>query len=168
MAVMSDWTGLYERFRRGPEILAAALTGAAGAEIDWAPEDKWTVRQIAAHLADSEIMVSARVRSIIAEDNPTLPAYDQNAWAANLGYNKRRPSESLELFRRLRAANCELVKDASEATLARTGTHTERGVLTLLQLTELAAAHVENHARQIGELRRQFKAAGARGAGGAV
>lgn len=165
---MSDWTELLERFRRGPEILAAALTGAAGAEVDWAPAGKWNVRQIAAHMADSEIMISARMRSIIAENNPTLPAYDQDAWAANLGYEKRRPSESLELFRRLRAANFSLLSDVPEATLARTGTHTERGVLTLRALTELAAEHAENHARQIRELRREFKAASVRGAGGAA
>jgi hypothetical protein len=159
---MKDRTELLERFRKGPELVAAVMTGAAGAEVDWAPEGKWSIRQILAHLADSEIVGADRLRRTVAEPNPTLIWYDQDAWAANLNYPKRKPSESLDLLRRLRADNYELVKDLPDAAFDRTATHSQRGTLTLAELVELNAAHVEAHARQIREVRDRFKAEGVR------
>src|SRR5260370_40630119 len=51
---MSDISELLERFRRGAELVAVSITGAAGAELDWAPEPgKWSIRKIIAHLAGS-------------------------------------------------------------------------------------------------------------------
>ena len=96
---MSELAELLERFRRGPEILAAAMTGAAGSEVDFAQEGKWSVRQITAHVADSELAGAMRMRQIIAEDNPTLQGYDQTLWATRLDYAKRKPSQSLDKFR---------------------------------------------------------------------
>jgi hypothetical protein len=155
---MSELSDLLERFRRGPELVAAVTTGAAGAELDFvAAPGKWSIRQIMAHLADSEIVDADRLRRVIAEENPTLMGYDQEAWARNLNYARRKISESLETFRRLRAENYELLKDLPETVFERTGTHSETGPVTLRQLVELNAGHPEKHARQVQEIRRQYK-----------
>ena len=93
-----------ERFRRGAEVLATVLTGAAGEEVDFAPAPgKWTIRQIMAHLADAEMVGAHRLRLVVAEDNPTLTSFDQDAWTRNLDYARRKPTQSLDTFRRLRA-----------------------------------------------------------------
>src|SRR5438067_13494299 len=95
-----------ERFRRGAELLATVLTGAAGEEVDYSPAPgKWSIRQIMAHLADSELVVAHRMRQVIAEDNPTLVWFDQDLWTKNLDYARRKPAQSLDTFRRLRAEN---------------------------------------------------------------
>ncbi len=155
---------LLERYRRGPELVAAVLTGAAGAELDWTPAPgKWSIRQILAHLADSEIVGAGRFRRTIAEDSPTLMGYDQEAWARNLGYEQRRVSESLKSFRRLRAENHELLKSLPESAFGRAATHSERGPLTLRQLLESDAAHVETHARQLQAIRRAYRKPGTDG-----
>src|ERR1043165_1530266 len=112
---MSEIPALLERFRRGPELLAVVLTGVFGDEEDFVPAPgKWSVRQIVAHLADAELVGAHRFRQVIAEDNPTLRAYDQDKWTANLDYARRKPKTSLETFRRLRAENHELLKGLSE------------------------------------------------------
>ncbi len=78
--------------------------------------------------------------------------------APNCGrVTRRKISESLETFRRLRAENYDLLKDLPEAVFERTGTHSERGPVTLRQLVELNAEHPEKHARQVQEIRRQYK-----------
>jgi hypothetical protein len=155
---MSDLPAVLERFRRGPELLAVVLTGVFGDEEDFTPApDKWSIRQITAHLADCELVFAHRFRQVIAEDNPTLMAFDQNAWASKLDYTHRKPKASLDTLRRLRAENYELVKDLPEGTFARTGNHTERGQLSLLQMVEGAANHLESHARQAQTLRDAFK-----------
>jgi hypothetical protein len=157
---MSDISALLERFRRGPELMAVTLTGVFGEEEDYIPAPgKWSIRQLTAHVADTEIVAAGRFRQVIAEDNPTLVAFDQNAWAARLDYARRKPKQSLESFRRLRAENYELLKGVEEAAFERTGTHSERGPLSLRQMLEGFAGHAESHARQIESIREEYKKA---------
>ena len=112
-----------------------------------------------AHLADCEIVLAHRFRQVIAEQNPTLIAFDQEAWARNLDYARRKPKQSLESFRRGRAENYDLLKDLPEAAYVRTGNHTERGPLTLRDLLEHNTRHTETHARQMQAIREEYKKA---------
>ncbi|MBI4875072.1 MAG: DinB family protein [Acidobacteria bacterium] len=156
---MSELAELLERFRRGAELVAVAATGAAGSELDWTPgPGRWSVRQILCHLADSEMVGADRLRRIIAEENPTLVAYDQDAWARNLDYTRRKVSQALEMFRRIRSENYELLKDVPEPACERIGTHSERGRVTLRDMLETYAKHAEGHAAQIRAVREQYKA----------
>jgi DinB family protein len=156
---MSEIADLLERFRRGAELVAVSITGAAGSELDYAPEPgKWSIRQIVAHLADAEIVGTMRMRRVIAEDDPKLEAFDQNAWAANLDYARRKTSQTLETFRRMRGENYELLKELPEAAFERAGIHSERGRLTLKQLLQGYAEHAENHAAQMRARRAEYKA----------
>lgn len=155
---MNDLAAILERFRRGPEVLAVALTGVFGEEIDFttAPE-KWSIRQIVAHVADSELVGAQRFRQVIAEDNPALGAFDQDAWVKNLDYARRLPKQSLETFRRVRAENYELLKPLPENAFERTGVHSERGRLSLRELLEGYAGHAESHARQLQTIRDEYR-----------
>src|SRR5438874_1094920 len=105
---MSQIADALERFRRGGELLSTATMGCAGMEADFKPgEDKWSVRQIVCHLADTQIVMGMRFRLIIAEEKPTLGAFDQDLWAKNLDYGKRKISQAIETFRRLRTEDYE-------------------------------------------------------------
>jgi DinB superfamily len=154
---MSEIPDLLERFRRGAELLAVTTTGAAGPELDFKPEGKWSVRQIVCHLADAEAVAAMRLRQLIAEDNPQMMAWDQNAWTARLDYDKRKISQLLEIFRVMRASNYELLKDLPAETYARTGTHSERGLMSLLQMLTLCTEHTEKHTSQIRGVRAAYK-----------
>jgi DinB family protein len=155
---MSEIPDLLERLRRGAEMVAVSITGAAGSEVDFVPEaGGWSIRQIVAHLADGEIVATMRMRQILAEENPKLEAFDQNAWAKNLDYARRKPSQSLETFRRIRGENYELLKDLPESAFERAGIHSERGRVTLRQFLQLVAEHAESHAAQLRARRAEFK-----------
>ncbi len=156
---MSEIAELLERFRRGAELVAVVATGAAGPMLDYQPAPgKWSIRQIVCHLADSEIVGAFRMRAVIAEDNPRLAAYDQEAWAANLDYQHRKFSHALESFRRVRGENHDLLTALPESAFARTGVHAERGPLTLCDILRTYAEHAESHAAQIGAVRDAYKA----------
>jgi hypothetical protein len=155
---MNELTDLLERFRRGPELIAVATTGASNVEADFAPGgEAWTVRQICCHLADSEVVGANRFRRTIAESNPTILSYDEKAWAKNLDYSRRKVSQALETFRHIRGENYELLRSLPEAAFQRTATHSERGPLTLLDLLRIYAEHAEKHARQIMTTREKYK-----------
>jgi hypothetical protein len=134
------------------------LTGVFGEEEDFIPAPgKWSIRQTIAHLADSELVGAHRMRQVIAEDNPTLIAFDQDAWTRNLDYARRKPKQSLETFRRVRAENHELLKGLPESAFERAGNHSENGTMTLRRLLEGYAQHAESHARQMVEIREEYK-----------
>jgi hypothetical protein len=154
---MSESADLLERFRRGAELLAMATTGAAGPELDFKPEGKWSVRQIVCHLADAEAVGVMRFRQLLAEENPTMSAWDQQAWGANLDYERRKISQALEIFRILRAANFDLLKDQPAAAFDRQGTHSKRGPLNLKDMLRIYAEHVEKHVKQIQSVRAAYK-----------
>lgn len=150
---------LLERFRRGGELLATATTGAAGPELDFKAEPgKWSVRQIACHLADSETVAGMRFRQAIAEDNPTIQWYDEKAWAENLDYSRRKISQAVETFRRNRAETYELIKDLPEYAWARPYVHSQFGPGTLGGLLRTYTEHLENHVAQIRAARDAYKA----------
>lgn len=155
---MSELATLLERFRRGGELIAVVTTGVAGAELDFEPAPgKWSIRTVVCHLADTEIVISDRFRRVIAEDEPTIIAFNQEAWAAKLDYRKRKISQAVETYRRLRAENYELLKDQPEEVFQRTGIHSEEGRITLLNLLQTYAQHDESHARQIQSVRQAYK-----------
>lgn len=157
---MSDRSSVLERYRRGAELVAMVLTGVFGEEEDFVTAPgKWSIRQIVAHLADADLVGAHRFRQLIAEDDPTLVAFDQNLWTKNLDYARRKPKQSLESFRRIRAENYELLKELPPSAYDRAGNHTERGRLTLGEMLEGYAGHAEAHVRQMQEIRDAYKAA---------
>ncbi|MBV8551176.1 MAG: DinB family protein [Acidobacteriaceae bacterium] len=155
---MNEIPDLLVRYLRGPDLVAAAMTGATDLELDFKPApNKWSVRQIVAHLADTEAIAVTRLRGVIAEDNPALVPFDQDAWAEKTNYSKRKPARDLETIRRLRADNYELLKELPEEAFSRTGRHARRGTMTLLDLLRLFAEHAEKHAVQIHGVLSEYK-----------
>jgi uncharacterized damage-inducible protein DinB len=155
---MPDLPALLERFRRGPELLAVVLTGVFGEEEDFtiAP-GKWSIRQLVAHLADTELIFAGRFRQILAEDGPPLLAFNQDLWAQNLDYARRKPKQSLETLRRLRAENYDLLKELPAGAFDRAGNHSKDGPLTVHQLLERLTSHAEKHAQQMQAIRDEYK-----------
>jgi len=113
-----------------------------------APE-KWSVAEILAHLADSELVIAWRLRLILTSNGAPIQAYDQNVWATTFNYRRRNPKESLERFRVLRESNVALLKAAPKNLLENYGMHAERGKETISHLMNLVAGHDLNHLRQV-------------------
>jgi len=157
---MNDIPDLLERFRRGPEVLAAAVDGAGPAELDFSPAPgKWSIRQILAHVADTELVASVRFRQTLAEERPALLTFDQEAWARSLAYDKRGIADVLESLRRSRADNHELLRDLTPEAFSRAGVHPKRGETTLGAQLELFTTHTERHAGQIRTRRTEYEQA---------
>jgi hypothetical protein len=151
---------LIEQYLAGIREVEAALEGITPRELDHHPAPgKWSPREIVHHLADSEMTGVVRLRRVLAEDHPAIPAYDQDVYARKLHYE--RPIESsLEAFRAARRVNADLMERLGEEEWAREGTHSEVGRYTITGWLEIYAKHAHNHAAQI----RRARAAAAGGA----
>jgi len=104
--------------------------------------DKWSVNEILAHLADSEIIIGFRIRLILGAPGSPIAAVDQDAAVTSGHYDKRHPHKSVEQFRVDREANLALLKSLTPEQWKHHGMHSERGL-------RLYAAHDINHLRQI-------------------
>jgi hypothetical protein len=118
-----------------------------------APE-KWSVKQVIQHLADSELVWGWRLRLVLSHDRPTITGYDQDAWAARLGYDSVDVKRALEDFMVLRAANLRLLKRATPADLNRVGVHSERGEESVSHWLKLYAGHDILHLNQIERIKK--------------
>ena len=151
---MNNHTEALELFRLGPGILEEALRGITEEEASFVPAPgKWTIRQVMRHVADTEIVVAMRMRQIIAEEKPTLIPFDQNLWAANLGYEKTGVAKALASFRSLRDDTSALLEALPAHAFGRVGVHPERGAKSLLEWVSLFGGHVAVHAKQIRDIR---------------
>jgi hypothetical protein len=106
-----------------------------------------------------------RLRQIAGEDHPTLQAFNGEEWAEKLDYHRRKLSQVIETFRRLRTDNYELLKDLPERAFARTGTHTENGTMSLFDVLKSNTEHVEEHVQQLKRTRAAYREQRAQQAG---
>ncbi|HEY6304587.1 MAG TPA: DinB family protein [Terriglobales bacterium] len=111
--------------------------------------DKWSAAEILAHLADVEIAVGWRMRSILGAPGTPVQAYDQDAWVIAGHYEKRDPRKSIELHRVVREANLALLKSLSPDQWKHYGHHAERGQESIEHMVRLVAGHDINHLGQI-------------------
>jgi hypothetical protein len=111
--------------------------------------DRWSAKQILAHLADAEVVLGWRLRSILATSGVTLQPFDQNRWAEVFRYEQAQVDESLDLFEASRRSNLRLFRMADPSMMQNFGMHEERGRETVAHLVRLMAGHDVNHLRQV-------------------
>jgi len=140
---------LVDQYKDGYRVVSEALTGATDEELDARPAPgKWSAREIAHHLADSEMTSAVRLRLLIATDRPQIVGYDQDEFARRLYYD--RPIEaSLDAFKAARRTTAEILDRLSEPEWTREGVHSEHGTYSVERWLEIYAAHAHDHASQI-------------------
>ena len=110
---------------------------------------KWSIAEILAHLVDTEIVGSWRMRLIIGSDGVPIQAFDQDVWAETFDYAGRDPKVSLETFRVLRENNVRMLKALPKSLWDNHGMHSERGRETVARLVKMFAGHDLNHLEQV-------------------
>jgi len=130
--------------------IARLIKGVPTAKLRKRPApDKWSVAEIVAHLADVEIVIGWRMRSVLGAPGTPVQAYDQNAWVVAGHYEKRDPRKSVELHRVVREANLALLKSLSPEQWKQYGQHAERGQESIELIVRMVAGHDINHLGQI-------------------
>ncbi|MEW6507993.1 MAG: DinB family protein [Bacteroidota bacterium] len=137
-------------YRRGFEKLQSALQNYPKQAFDYKPApDKWSIREIILHLADSESVGYARCRKIIAESATTITPYNQDIWAEELNYKDQDLDLALELFAQLRLLTFKLLEKIPEQKWNNYIIHPERGKVTLEEWLGIYSNHVDVHISQM-------------------
>ena len=130
--------------------LGRIIKGLAGVKLRKRPTpDKWSVSEIVAHLADTEIVGGFRMRLILGAPGTPIAAFDQDSWVTSGHYEKRDPRKSVEQFRVVREANLALLKSLAPRQWKHYGMHSERGQETIEDVVLMYAGHDINHLQQI-------------------
>ena len=133
-----------------PDRLAKIVKGVPKGKLTKRPApEKWSVGEILAHMADTEIVGGWRIRLILGTNGAPIQAFDQDTWVGELHSSRRDPHESIETFRALRRANLALLKSLTPEQWENHGIHSERGKETVLHITKMFAGHDLTHIRQI-------------------
>jgi uncharacterized damage-inducible protein DinB len=149
---------LIVKYSDQPGDLIASVEGLSDSELDRRlGPGKWSIRQQLNHLADCEVNYVHRMKKVVAEDAPLLPAFDSDKWASNLFYDKSSAEDSIALFFTLRTTMAQVLRELNNRDFDRFGIHTEDGKLTLRNLLERAVEHADHHARTIKKIKRKFK-----------
>jgi hypothetical protein len=136
-----------------PRQAAALVKGVTKQRLAKRPSpQKWSVTEILAHLADTEIVQGFRLRLILGSSGTPIQGFDQNVWAAYSVYAKHDPALSLEAYRVTRERTVRLLKSIPRALWDNYGMHSERGKETITRVTEMMAGHDINHLGQIRQI----------------
>jgi DinB family protein len=112
---------------------------------------EWSALECIGHLTDSELVVSARYRWILAENEPDIVGYDQALWVSELAHEEADPAVLAQLFGALRRENINLWSRRPIADRDRIGRHRERGPESYGLTFRLAAGHDRVHVAQARE-----------------
>jgi hypothetical protein len=135
-----------ERFIAQSDTLHTLVKGLGPSDLDAvAVPGKWSLRTLTIHVMDSDMFCLGRMKRIIAEDNPLLIAYDEDAFAASLGYGRLDLGMCCDLFRLGRLHMGQILRPLAPEAFSRSGVHNQNGRVTLLQLVEGYIRHVDHH-----------------------
>lgn len=102
--------------------------------------DKWTIKEILAHLIDDERIYAYRALRFARNDQTELPGFEQDEYARESGANERTIDELLAEFAVVRNATIALFASFDEQVLTRKGVASGN-----VMSVRAAAYHIAGH-----------------------
>ena len=111
-------------------------------------EGAWNVRQLVHHIADSQLNMYQRLKLALTDDNPTVPAFNEEKWAIQPDTNL--PVESsIKMLEGINERIVSLGKSLTEEQLHRVFTHQTNGIIEVATKVAKLAWHEEHHLAHI-------------------
>ena len=108
----------------------------------------WTVRQLVHHIADSQLNMYQRLKLALTDDNPTIPAFDEEKWAVQP--DTELPVESsIKMLKGINERIVALAHHLTEVQLGRVFTHETNGEISVATKVAKMAWHEEHHLAHI-------------------
>jgi hypothetical protein len=121
----------------------------ANASVQPAPSE-WSIKQVIAHLSDTERLFSFRALWFARGEQSALPGMEPNPWVAITNANARTMSDLLVEFDHVRAASVSLFANLDAAAWQRCGT-ASGNLISVRALAWIIAGHELHHNHSLRE-----------------
>lgn len=134
----------------GPKVVARLLRRLPAARLDetLAP-DRFTPREVIAHLADWEPIMRERIAVAARKPGATLEVFDEGEMAIANHYADSDPQDQAALFTRERQITAAFLRELSPDDWNKQVQHPERGLLSAEDLANLLLGHDLYHIEQL-------------------
>ena len=116
----------------------------------------WSIQQVVLHLADTEQVLADRMKRIIAEDNPTLLAFDETRWTKHLEYHTQSAQDAAKMIELTRRQMARVLRALPDEAFERTGNHSQAGPIRLREIIDKSTKHLDHHLKFIIEKREKL------------
>lgn len=149
---------LIKEYSLGYTMIWDAIEGLTEEELRYKPApNKWSIHQILIHVTNSEISATPRLKKVLAEDEPILVSFDQDAWANTLSYDLLDREQYLHLFKLLRTSMQPILDNLTSEQSRRVGMYIDQERFTFKQLLEFRVQHVRDHIDQIERVKNSYR-----------
>jgi hypothetical protein len=140
---------------RMPEVVAKLVGDLPAHVIRTKPSaDEFSALENICHLRDIEIEgYSARIKRILAEDQPKLPDIDGARLAIERDYNNQEVSEAMASLTLVRQQNVSVLRQLDEDQFERTGDLEGVGRVTIGKLLLMMREHDDSHVEELQRIR---------------
>ena len=136
-----------------PEVIATLLSGIDSGNDIWdvRPDpDRFTLREVLAHLADWEVIWLSRMTRIIEENVPDLPGIDEGEMAIDNDYGAQDPLDNQIRFKEGREKLVAFLERISDDDWRRVGIRSpDIGRLPIDEMAAMVLGHDGYHTLQI-------------------
>lgn len=149
-AIISAYAHAYEEIEQ-------EIAGLTEQQLRWkSSPSSWSVIEVLAHLVDHSIVVSFRIREILAGSPATLPGFNQDAWVAGQKANEEQISQLITIANGLVQYNSGLLERLSDEEWEKTGINFKGETVSLAAIIPGFVAHVQNHLSQIRRIKQEL------------
>ena len=143
---------LMKGLEAAPLVIEKMLTDSADVDYDRRPDpERFTLREVLAHLADWEPIWFERIQRMAEEDEPHLLGYDEGQLAMDNDYAHSDPRRQLMRFREGRTALLGYLRNLPAESWSRRGVHSEWSELNIAAMAVLILGHDGYHTKQVAE-----------------
>ncbi|KQY84124.1 hypothetical protein ASD24_10070 [Paenibacillus sp. Root52] len=148
-SIISAYTQAYSEIEQ-------EIAGLSEQQVRWkSSPTSWSVTEVLAHLVDHSIVVSFRIREILAGSQVKLPAFDQDAWVAGQKANEEHVSKLIAIAHGLVQYNSGLLERLDEQEWNKTGINFKGESVSLSAIIPAFVAHVQHHVNQIRRIKQE-------------
>lgn len=136
---------IFSTFKQQADEIVALFTNLSEDQASFRyAEGKWTIKEVLAHIVDSERIFGYRVLAISRGEKNPLPGFAENEYVRNGKYENRSLKSLLAEYSHLSSANLELFKSLDEEMLSQKGTASGKEV-TARAILFVTIGHEKHH-----------------------
>jgi uncharacterized damage-inducible protein DinB len=133
-----------------PDLMSRALSDLTPEEADRRPDpERFTIREVIAHLADWDPIFLYRMRRMCEDENPTLPGYEPDDLARDHDYAHSNVEDQFAKWQQGRHEMVDFLESLSPGQFQRTAERPEIGQITLQEQTLMIPLHDTYHLIQV-------------------